>query len=132
MSAQKSLPIVYQMAILMGARVEVWHEEMWKNVHVMAGITSSTPYKVVEEDSVILTAAKKALADNSRFIKFEEVVYVIPKVATVGDIVLIMYGLGVYIRLEQNGGYTVVEDKDFKDQAYLGRHLRAVFGDERF
>lgn len=30
MSAQKSLPIVYQMAILMGARVEVWHEEMWK------------------------------------------------------------------------------------------------------
>lgn len=105
MSAFNQLPEVYKIAVLLGARVEVFfkRENKWFNLFVVSGLTHNTKYRVVSPDENILQKAKELLDTMYTKIKYQEYDYIVPNNALVaGQIIVMAYGLGCYVEVQED------------------------------
>lgn len=135
MSAFNHLPRIYQLAIFLGARVEVFHNDKWYNLHDMMGIASKTKYRIMKKDLPLFKKAKEIAAQTHTIVKYKDYDYMMPNIAlTPGSIVIMEYGFGIYVQvqedltlvdLEREEAKKILEEND--DKPYYSQSHSAFF-----
>lgn len=138
MSAFNQLPAVYKIAILLGARVEVFfkRENKWFNLFVVSGLTHKAKYRVVSPDENILQKAKELLDTMYTKVKYKDYDYIVPNNALVaGQIIIMAYGLGIYVQVQEDLTLKDLKDEEAKQlldknqqQAYYGEDYEYAHG----
>lgn len=103
MSAFNQLPRIYQLAIFLGARVEVLYNDKWVNLHDMMGLASKTKYRVMKKDQPLFKKAKEIAAQTHTIVKYKDYDYMMPNAAlNPGAIVIMEYGFGIYVQVQDD------------------------------
>lgn len=115
MSAIKNLPVFYQLASMLGARIEVFYEGEWKSIYDFFGLSSRTKYRVVAEDENVLDRVKKLIPDFYASMPFEGYEYYVPiNALKPGTFIHMQYYLGVIIQIQEDGSYKKIEFDEYK------------------
>ena len=118
MYAFRNLPEIYKIAVMLGARVEVFleSEEKWFSHTEVTGISSDDLYRIVAEDENILEQAKILVNQLYTKIIFNEYTYMVPNNALKeGNIILMLYGLGIYVQVQKDITLKVLERHDARE-----------------
>lgn len=116
MNAFMSLPPVYRLAALLGARIEVYIErnKKWHSYETCI-FSYDTPLRVVTGDESLLEAARAMVPQFYETVLFKDYDYLVPKVALKPDtIILFMYGFGLYARVQSDGSILEVSEEEHK------------------
>lgn len=115
-SSFDSLPPVYRIAVLLGARVEVQlkKEQEWHPYH-QCFFSYDTPLRVKEGDEALLDDARRMIPQFYDMVEFREYDYLVPKVAIKpGNIIQFIYGFGAYGRVQEDGSIIEVSEEEHK------------------
>lgn len=132
MSAFNQLPQVYKIAVLLGARVEVFFkkENKWFNLFVVSGLTHKAKYRVVSPDESILQKAKELLDTMYTKVKYNDYDYLVPNNALVaGQIIIMEYGLGCYVEVQEDLSLKDLKS-EYAQKLLEEKQQRAYFGQD--
>lgn len=140
MSAFQGLPTIYQLAVLHGARVEIYleKEEKWFPYAQIIGVSYRSKIRVAPGDEEVLEQVKSSLSNFYEIVEFEGYNYYFPKSAKkVGSITIMSYGFGVYVQTQEDGRVVQLSREegekilaDTKATPYLSISEQTFFGTE--
>lgn len=105
MSGFNQLPAVYKIAVLLGARVEVFfkRENKWLNLLQVQAIGHKSKYRILEQDQNIFNRAKEMLDTMYTKVQYREYEYLVSNNALKpGEIILMEYGFGMYVQVQED------------------------------
>lgn len=81
MTILQQLPVIYRLAILLGARVEVYEVQTnsWVNIFSFYSLGSQTKYRILSEDSNIFEKVKSLTTEFYDTVVFDGYQYMVPK-----------------------------------------------------
>lgn len=136
MDSINQLPIVYRIAFFLGARIEAFYENKWQTVTNMI-LSSRTKIRVHPDDTMLLEQAKKTVMENQYEFDYDGYSYFVPKLALKpGNIIIIYYGLGNFIKVNKDLSFTTMDSEEFKEYLkenknkshHTARSYETIFG----
>lgn len=112
----QQLPVIYRIAVLLGARVEVYHVDNneWVNLFSFSSLGSRTKYRIVSEDSEIFVKIQELATEFYDIIAFDGYEYMVPKNSkTPGSIIALC---SIYVERQKDGSLKQLE-LDKKEQS---------------
>jgi hypothetical protein len=140
MSAFQGLPTIYKLAVLHGARVEIYldKDEKWFPYSQIIGVSYRSKIRVAPGDEEVLEQVKSLLPNFYDIVEFDGYNYYLPKSAKkVGSITMMSYGFGVYVQTKDDGSLLQLERKvaeqildETKTTPYVSVSEQTFFGTE--
>lgn len=106
--AFSNLPMIYKLAVLLGARVEVYlkRDDKWYPYHELTGIGYNTPIRIVSGDEEVFTQVQEMISQFYEKAQYNKYTYLLPKNALKpGAITMMEYGLGQYVQTQDDGSF---------------------------
>lgn len=105
----QQLPVIYRIAVLLGARLEVYdvkHNE-WVNIFSFSSLGHQTKYRILSEDSEIFMKIKSMLTEFYDTTVFEGYEYMIPKNAKNPGAIIAL--CSIYVQRQADGSLKTLE-----------------------
>lgn len=135
------LPRPYQLAVLLGARVEVYVEddEKWYPYYQMTGIDRDTPIRMSTPDDKMLESIHRLIDEHFQIVDYKGYDYMFPKTALrTGTITHMVFGLGEYAQNQEDGSLQQIDNDVAKklieqsgEPPYVALSKRTFFAEKK-
>jgi hypothetical protein len=110
----RQLPRPYQLAVLLGGRVEVYleDEKEWLTYTGVTGIDREMPIRLAGDDQSIMEMVKAAIDAQFQIVEYKGYDYMLPKNALKpGTITSMAYFLGEYAQTQEDGTLKQIDNE---------------------